>query len=588
MKEKGNLEIVIDEEGQSTFIDPNDNYFPVASDYGKIPNRFIEKYGNISYLANLGLMYAITKVEERKKSLYAGTQSGLLFEDIYKKSGTDYSEGLVAEFPISDFIKLFSLGTGGKTYQKIDELFNGELLRNQWQILYEDDEICTGTAVLTGTMYNKKTKRMYLKFNPDLAPVIMNIKGDYARISFPVLGKLKDDFVTELYQVLKKNLDYEQQKNKKFGLFVSPEVRFEISLEQFYFMMGLYPVDLQSSDRDMQKVVMLLKAKDYRSAAKLLEESGILDKFDSEEKTSRKMALTEFGYFRRHYLDKAFKKINGFAMPKKLEKAKGSEFEKAYLEYKDQCLEIHPTDIHFRYEMIKSGIGAKVSGLVFYVGKADWSKTETAKNPETKPQEAKEELTEDQMDFILSMKDVIEEKLASRDLRTLASAAGWNMDKIEKAYSVAKEKPRDNLVGFMIKAIEGEWESAVKTEAEEFAEKYSMEFLKKELDYIDVLIMHKNYQGPLDAFFDIIYDTMNSDATKIKIGQSYMPAQAVRDRLLQLDGFAISDAIAAFLEGSEGNVVSPSYVLTILYNIKMQSELKKDKTLYQKEGHFQK
>ena len=137
-----------DENGQLSFLDPADNYYPVASDYAKIPNRFVERFGNISYLANLGLMYAITKVEKRRRDMYDGTEKGLFFADVYTKTGTDYSQGLVAEFPINEFLKTFNLNRGGRSYNAIDTLYNGELLKNQWQILYQDEDIIVPCVVV--------------------------------------------------------------------------------------------------------------------------------------------------------------------------------------------------------------------------------------------------------------------------------------------------------------------------------------------------------------------------------------------------------------------------------------------------------
>lgn len=571
-----NVEMFFDEDGQLSFFDPQDNYFPVASDYSKIPNRFIEKYGNISYMANLGMMMGITRIEERHKSAYVGTAEGAFYEYVKDKTGTDYSDGLVAAFPVAEFIKVFSINRGGKTYRRVDELWNGEALRNQWQILYEDDKIVGGTQVLIGTMYDKETNTMYMKFNNDLKDVLVNIKGKYANISFPVLGKLKDEFLTTIYELFKKHLDYETQRNKKYGLYESPEVTFNIGIEQFYFLIGLFPVDVTSSDKTMQTVVQLLRIRDYKAAARTLLDSDIIKRKDEEQKTAVETALRSFGYFKKHYLDRAFRKINGFAMPAKLDNPNHPKFKESYDEYLTNCLQVHPTDIHFRYELLKKGSGGKVDSLIFYISKAEIAK-EKADTSKKKNAEA-ELLSPDQLDLIDRIRSIIPEKLATIDLVSIAKTAEWDIGRIDKACRVAtayaKTTTINNLVSFLKKAIAEKWECPVEM-TEEYEEQYPIDMVRKTCGFEDFHLMHPEYDRIAESFLNIIYDTLNSDATKIKIGQSYFPAAMVKERLLGLNAFALDHAVNSFLKTNGDNpIISPNYILTILYNAETQDNLR--------------
>lgn len=578
-----------EESGQLSFIDTDDdNYFPVSSDYGKIPNRFIERYGNISYLANLGMMLAIQKVERRNHELYRGTKEGMFYDEIFKKTGADFSDGLVACIPINQFLKLYNLGSGGHTYQALDELYNGTMLRNQWQILYEDKDIIASVAVLTATAYDKVHKNLLMKFNGDLDSVILNIQKDYAQISLPVLGKLREDYITSIYQLFKKRYDSEQAKNKKYGYLFQNEIKIDFDLDQFYFIIGLYPIDLTTNDEDMKKVVELLRMKDYDAAAKIMREKGLVGKYSKTD--SRSLALDDFSYFKRHYLDKAFKRINGFNVIKKLEKPGTEEFAKALSEYEKNCRSIHPTDIHFRYEILRSGRGGKATGCRFYISKAEWMKAEEIVVDKPKEQEQEEEIGIAQMKVIIEVEGLLsEEKLSDQDIKSIAKKADWNIETVRKAYQVAKEKPRQNIVGFMIKAIEGKWEPAVVSKAEDdaAAEEYSYEFLAEKIGYDDAMMMQPMYKSTLLAFMDVIYDTMNSDVSRIKVGSGTLPAAAVKKRLLELDSLCLCDAVRMFLNNSrESGIVQDSYIVTILYNIRKQTELKLDQDLQKNEGAF--
>lgn len=573
------------EGGQLAFIDTDDdNYFPVSADYGKIPNRFIERYGNVSYLANLGMMLAIQKVERRSRELYRGTKEGLFYEEIYKKTGADFSDGLVACIPINQFLKLYDLSSAGRTYKALDELYNGTMLRNQWQILYEDKDVIASVAVLTATAYDKVNKNLLMKFNSDLDNVILNIQKDYAQISLPVLGKLREDFVTNIYQLFKKRFDAEQAKNKKYGYFVQNEIKIDFALDHLYFIIGLYPIDLSSNDEDMKKVVELLRVKDYDMAAKVMREKGLIEKYS--ENDSRKLALDDFSYFKRHYLDKAFKRINGFPAIKKLEKTASEEFPEALKEYESNCRTHHPTDIHFRYEILRGGRGGRAIGCRFFISRAEWGKAE-----EIIPDKAEEPENYNiaQMRAIIAVEELLAgEAVSEKDIAAIARKADWNVDKVRKAYTVAKEKPRSAFVGFLLKAIEGDWEPSVQSKAGvSSAEEYTYEYLKESLNIEDALMMHPEYEQTLMAFLDVIYDTMNSDAPRIKVGNGTLPADAVKRRLLELNELDLCDAVEMFLNNSrESGIVRDSYIVTILYNIRKQSELRVNQQLQRNMGKY--
>lgn len=589
-----NLEIYTDENGQMSFKNEDDNYFPVASDYSKVPNRLIERYGNISYLANLGMMLAIQNITKRSKEAYRGTEEGKFYEHIYKESGTDFSDGLVACIPVQQFIKIYGLSSGGRTYQSIDMLYNGTILKNQWQIMYEDENCIATTSVLTGTMYNKKNKRLYMKFNPDLESVLLNMRENYARISLPVLGKLRVDYITNIYEIFKKRMDAEMGKNKKYGYKVDTEIKTRFDLDHLYFRIGIYPVDLTANDINMRTVVELLRAQDYSAAASIMKEKGLVEKYADD--TSRVLAINDFAYFKRHFLDRAFKSINGFPMIKKLDKVSADTFDETYAEYQKKCRANHPTDIHFRYELVRSGKGGKVSGLIFYISKAEWTEEEEMNNVTDNILEQEvdtKNLTLDQMRVVLQVSDILKDQdLKEKDIITLARTAEWHVEKVEQAYEAAKQQNPNSFMGYMVDAIRYGWtpNERMKGFEEKNAkdEEYSLDSIKENIGYGEVLLMKPTYKDILDDFCDIIYRTLNTETTKIKFNSyTEVPAQLVKDNLLQLNSIDMREAIEEFLNSSGSTEhVSSTYILKILFEIKTQTSLKAARQVQRNEGLY--
>ncbi len=575
----------VDEDGQAWFVEaPPQNYFPVASDYGKIPNRFIERYGNISYMANLGMMLAIQTIEKRKKSDYAGTEEGLLFDEVYRKASTDYSDGLVSCIPISKFINTYNLNKGGRTYQALDELYNTQLLMQQWYILHHDADGWGTTGVLTGTYYSKKTNCLYMKFNPDLEDYLLNIKKDFSRISFKVLAKLKDDFAVNLYQILKERHDKEQGKNSKFGYQKPKEVTVDFGLDELLFFLNIYPVETSENDANMLQVIKLLEEDKHKLAAKIVKENGLLEKYQKDP--GKRNAAMQFKYFRRYYLDKIFKRINGFTMIKHLESPNADGFEDAYSEYEKKCLECHPTDIHVRYSFKRGGKGAKVETITFHVSPADWSKyTEIEKEegdiidvPVSTDNEEEEALIEKVAALLQK------ENIDRTDIRTICQKADWDEMVIENAYGAALQqmkKGKVEFVPFMIKAVEGKWKpnlEATSREAEgKEKEHHTLEEVKEQIGYEDLIKKHPENEEIIEALSFVMFDTLSNMADIIEVGSAKYKAEAVKERILSITGSDIENAVEVFIAYSS-DAPTEKYLLSLLYNSHVRvnlSELRK-------------
>ena len=105
------------------------------------------------------------------------------------------------------------------------------------------------------------------------------------------------------------------------------------------------------------------------------------------------------------------------------------------------------------------------------------------------------------------------------------------------------------------------------------AEEYPLDFIKKHLRYDDISLMGEKYQREIDSIFNYIYDALNTDEEQIRIGKGNMPAQAVKSRLLKLEPFDIITAVKQIISSGKSEIVTKTYILTVLYQIHDQETI---------------
>lgn len=134
------------------------------------------------------------------------------------------------------------------------------------------------------------------------------------------------------------------------------------------------------------------------------------------------------------------------------------EYEK-YANFKQKVLNVSQkeinnlSDILFEYEEIKKG--RKVDRIRFYIT-SKHAKLENV--PEEK--EKNEEIDID--DLIERLQDIIVEKLKIKEYKALLQAANNDISLIEAKYQLAKKQKKiDNLVGWLLKAIQEEYSEPV-------------------------------------------------------------------------------------------------------------------------------
>ena len=116
-----------------------------------------------------------------------------------------------------------------------------------------------------------------------------------------------------------------------------------------------------------------------------------------------------------------------------------------------------------------------------------------ASKPDVKPKVA---LTEtEQLDFADKIRELFKEPLKTSQLIEIAKAAEFDENKIRKAYDIACERPRDNLVGFMIAAVQNSYEKAVKgqgkTPKNSFQDFEQREYSEMDYEEIERRKLHK-------------------------------------------------------------------------------------------------
>ncbi|WP_129600614.1 replication initiation protein [Anaerophilus nitritogenes] len=135
---------------------------------------------------------------------------------------------------------------------------------------------------------------------------------------------------------------------------------------------------------------------------------------------------------------------------------KYSNFKKRVLE--SSYKEINEkTDISFEFEEIKKS--RKVDKIKFHI---------ESKNKKIPKESAFEEIAatkEVEFDpFVFSLKQIIKEELTDDELKAILEASKYDMATIIKKYEISKSSTYDNLVGFLISAINKDYKEPIKQE----------------------------------------------------------------------------------------------------------------------------
>ncbi len=260
-----------------------------------------------------------------------------------------------------------------------------------------------------------------ITFNSDLSKYIKDIQGQFTLLNLPVMLSFKSEYSFRLYEILRSRA-YNRDRNSR-----NKEWEVKFALSELQLQLGI----VNAEDTNAKKVLSYSENPDYDKAVEVAKD--------------KKESLTQWMPFKKSVLNKAQKEIN------------------------------EKTELNIEYTPVRGGIGGKIQSVIFKVTLKD-------KKPEEKEVEVLNEVSID--DFYDAVVELIDEKLKMADIKTLADCSNCNIQKVEKAYRLAKAQKNgvDNLIGFMKKAIENGYEEPIAVEAPKKDNKFK-NFDEREYDF---------------------------------------------------------------------------------------------------------
>ena len=409
-----------------------------ASSFIKKSNALIMKVGKTSLLSEKVFLYALKCVQKKEGQMENGIPIDAYFADIYIKTNTNFADGLVSEITNTELRT--ALGNkNGSYYNFIDKLMNDGEFRSNWNILYRDKDFIGNTAVIIGTLYDRNSGTILIKWNPDIEHLIYNLNGNYTELNEKVMFGFKHLYSYNLYQLLRSGLSYHQAIDKQRGYDINHEYEIIYELSELKFMMGVLSINLDDRDPggNTQNIVKMIKANNYPIAEELLQTSAPM--------------MARYTDIKRHAIEKAYLEINGFKEDDR--DTKEDFYEKVNKNSK--------VDLHFRYEPLRKGRGGKVYAVRFYVG---WNKlvkdtsNSTIKLANGDVVNLVEPDAEKMMELMDEASEIIPVILKPKEYKAILKAAEYKLVLVEKAVRIMERNSNiKDVVAFLIAAIKGEY-----------------------------------------------------------------------------------------------------------------------------------
>lgn len=252
-----------------------------------------------------------------------------------------------------------------------------------------------------------KSGRLTIEFNPDTEHLFLDLKDNYSKIRLDIAFKFQTNGGFQLYKLLKSMSYSIPEPDLSLNQEDFPAMQKEFSLGELRLQLGFVDLNQPEIQKESQKA--------YPDADRL---------FEIEKKPKYK----RWNDFYKRVLDPGMNEIN--------------EISDIYIESIEKICTAH----------------GRVDGAViklqrnreYYLRNQKEQKNTSLSSPTSAMT-----LTEEQMDeFIDEMRRLIKENLPTKDLRAIAKAAHYEMDKIKGAYEIAEKAGTiGNLTGWMISAI---------------------------------------------------------------------------------------------------------------------------------------
>ena len=298
----------------------------------------------------------------------------------------------------------------GSFYDQIRELvepIKGKPSFMDWRVVYTDDASQSIEAINVITDCKFENGVLTIKYNDSIADQIYELKSNYTVYSLEETIPLKSLYSFRIYEILKSEYDLQSHRTKRMGMSVDPNKAFVLEMDLTDLKLRLGIID-PTTNKDILKAIKQTNP-DY----------DYIEELSKDQKENLK--YIKYSNFKRLALDRAKKEL------------------------------AEKTLLSFDYDEIKNGRGGKVVGIRFYIKfhKKDYV------------EDTKKVLTEEDKDNALEeIMEIIDEKLKLREYKSIAEAAGYDVDLVRKQYAAIQNKSTDikNLVGYLIEAVREDYE----------------------------------------------------------------------------------------------------------------------------------
>ena len=302
---------------------------------------------------------------------------------------------------------------GGKTYSEVK---TAAISMKQKVFVVEDRE---NNQFIAKSMYGDiayDNGKLYIEFEPSMEKYFLNLKQNFSKLKLPILFSYKRNGGFQLYKLLKSYAYPPNLEHIDMSLAQEDLPTFSLTWDITALRSEMGYVDL---NQPLIKEEITLKRK---------------PDWEKIEKIEKNPKYKRWSDFKARVIDPGIEEIN--------------EISDIYI--KDVIKE-------------RSGKGAKISSVTFVI---QHNKAYYENHPEALPAKAigvaVQTLDARKEDFIDELADVISEKVKPKDLRAIAEASGYNMDKIKRVYELAKRsKNIDDIVGWIISGIKNDYSEPV-------------------------------------------------------------------------------------------------------------------------------
>ncbi|MCR4653849.1 MAG: replication initiation protein [Eubacterium sp.] len=271
-----------------------------------------------------------------------------------------------------------------------------------WSVIIKDDKKKAFDIIKVIVRARFEDGKLEIYFNTALKSKLIGLKKNFTMLDRNIICNFSSNYSYQLYQIFKQTIDKQKAITKKEGPF-----DIEFDLVDLKIQLGVVDANVNPI---LKKAVMDESVKSIEA----------IDEIQDKELVRK---LKEIRNFRRYSIEKATSEINEIS------------------------------DIVCDYHIIRNGQGGACKGVIFTVKYKD-------KVVETKEDVNNNIIEVDPVDFIDEMNKLMkDEDLSFRDLRSIADAANYDMDKVKKAYEVlCAASEVTNVTAFMIKAIKDNYQ----------------------------------------------------------------------------------------------------------------------------------